>query len=78
MNDEQASFLGGFMMAVLGRIDWIWQLHLTLAQSPIAGNIALEWGIKVLGTFILGIVGGCGGLVVKWIAYKLKNKKAKK
>ncbi len=74
MNDEQASFLGGFMMAVLGRIDWIMKLHITLAQSPIAGNVALEWGIKILGTFILGIVGGVAGLVVKWIAYKLKNR----
>ncbi len=78
MNDEQASFLGGFMMAVLGRIDWIVKLHLTLAQSPIAGNIALEWSIKILGTFVLGIVGGVAGLVVKWIAYKVKQKMNKK
>ena len=73
MNDDSVSFLGGFLMAVLGRIDWIIKLHHFL-QVQFASDMAWQWFIKVTATFILGFIGGVAGLLAKWFVSWLKSK----
>ena len=60
------SFGGGFIISVLGNIQWIAQIN--------AGGLAIERTIKIFGTMILGIIGGLAGLFAKDLYKYLKDK----
>jgi hypothetical protein len=74
MNDSNASFFGGAIMAIGGNLQWLLSLHDALLQSGVASHVVIEWSIKVVGTFILGIVGGVSGLLGKALFNYLKKK----
>jgi hypothetical protein len=75
MNDTGASFLGGFSFGAIGSVDWIAGLHIhLLSPHNLAGDLALQWGIKVLGTMILGVVGGLAGLFAKDLYRQIKKR----
>ena len=60
------SFGGGFIISVLGNIQWIAQIN--------AGGLAIEWTIKIFGTMILGIIGGLAGLFAKDLYKYIKDR----
>jgi hypothetical protein len=66
MREDITSFGGGFLISVFGNISWILQLT--------AGDIAMEWAIKVFGTMILGVIGGLAGLFAKDLYKWIKRK----
>lgn len=69
MAENNYSFFGGFAVSVLGNFKWLYDLQVFNPQA-----IALEWAVKVLGTIILGIVGGLAGLFAKDLYKWLKRK----
>jgi hypothetical protein len=69
MKDSVYSFVGGFLISVMGNIDWLLQIH-----SNNISSLMLEWTAKVFGTMILGIIGGLAGLFAKDLYKYLKEK----
>ena len=55
-----------------------WFMPLQVHTGNVAADLALEWAIKVLGTVILGTVGGLTGLATKDLYQILKRKFKKK
>ena len=74
MNDNQASFLGGFLFSVASHFKWVLTLQVAFVPGTIMGQLALEWSVKIIGTLILGIIGGIAGLMAKDIYKALKKK----
>jgi hypothetical protein len=70
MKDSFLSFFGGFMVAVMGNIEWILQIDPTNNLS----NLMIEWTAKIFGTMILGVIGGLAGLFGKDL-YKIIKRK---
>ena len=63
------SFGGGFIVSVLGNIQWVAQLN-----NFSVSHLMVEWTAKVFGTMILGIIGGLAGLFAKDLYKFLKDK----
>ena len=53
-------------------------MPLQIHTGSLAGDMALEWAIKVMGTIILGTIGGLTGLATKDLYQILKRKFKKK
>lgn len=69
MENNAASFIGGFALSVLANWQWIFaQIHI----DPT--NMAMSFGLKVLATLILGIIGGIAGLLGKDLYMGMKKK----
>ena len=68
--DAVYQFTAGFIISVFGNITWILQVHI---YSP--SQVAFEWFLKVVGTMIMGIIGGMAALfskdLYKWIKKKV-------
>ena len=79
MNDNAASFFGGFILSFFGNAKWVASLNLVLG-GVFGGipytDIATEWALKVVSTLILGIIGGLAGLIAKDIYRIIKKKKS--
>lgn len=75
--DNLSSFLGGALLGGLGSFR-IWFMPLQIQTGSLAGDLALEWAIKVCGTVILGTIGGLTGLATKDLYQILKRKFKKK
>lgn len=78
MNDNIASFLGGAMLSILGHANYLIRVSWYLKVDGHAQELAMEWSIKVLGTLILGVLGGVSGLFAKDLYRVLKNKFTKR
>lgn len=72
MSDNAAPFTGGFIMASWGSFSILQELP-TLLQIGAPGVLEL-YALKVLGTLILGAVGGVGGMLAKDLYRYFKNK----
>jgi hypothetical protein len=70
MKDSMYSFIGGFMVSVMGNIEWILQIQ----TSSNLSNVMIEWTAKIFGTMILGVIGGLAGLFGKDLYKILKRK----
>lgn len=69
MENNAASFLGGFSLSVLANWQWIFaQIHI----DP--SDLAMSFAIKVLATLILGVIGGVAGLLGKDLYTGFKKK----
>jgi hypothetical protein len=75
--DNLSSFLGGAILGGFGSLRF-WFMPLQVQTGNVAADLALEWAIKVLGTVILGTVGGLTGLATKDLYQILKRKFKKK
>lgn len=64
------SFGGGFIVSVLGNIQWIAQIETMGIQG-----LVIEWTAKIFGTLILGVIGGLAGLLGKDLYKYLKKDK---
>lgn len=71
--DNISSFLGGALLGGLGSFR-IWLTPLYIQTGSPAADLAMEWAIKVVGTIILGTVGGLTGLATKDLYQILKRK----
>lgn len=78
MQDSIAGFVGGAIAGTLGGITIIgWPLQ--VQTGNIAADLALEFAIKVIGTVIIGAVGGVTGMATKDLYNHFKRKfKSKK
>src|SRR5574343_1187180 len=74
MENNAASFFGGFIVSVFANVQWIF-LQVG-SQNP--AMMAKEFGLKVLGTFILGVIGGLAGILGKELYSVLKKNKNEK
>ena len=72
MSDNAAPFTGGFIMASWGSFSILQDLPILL-QINVPGAFQL-YGLKVLGTLLLGAVGGIGGMLAKDLYRFIKNK----
>jgi hypothetical protein len=70
MKDSMYSFIGGFMVSVMGNIEWILQIQ----TSSNLSNVMIEWTAKIFGTMILGVIGGLAGLFGKDLYKILKRR----
>ena len=75
--DNLSSFLGGAILGGLGSFR-IWLHPLQFQTGNPMGDIAFEWAVKVMGTIILGTIGGLTGLATKDLYQILKRKFKKK
>ena len=80
MNEYGSSFIGGFLFSALGNVSWIWSMQILQNLPNNAASFALAFALKIIGTFILGIIGGIAGVLVReaHIYYKLRKKLKKK
>lgn len=72
MSENAAPFTGGFIMASWGSFSILRDLP-TLLQINVPGTLEL-YALKVLGTLLLGAVGGVGGMLAKDLYRFIKNK----
>ena len=77
MADTISSFLGGALFGFIGAIK-IWFLPLQISTGNMAADIAIDFGIKIIGTVILGTIGGLTGLATKDLYLIIKRKFKKK
>ena len=75
MNDNLASFVGGFSLSAFGNVSWIWSLQIFPADAGMAKTYAIAFAVKVFATLFLGVVGGIAGLLGKDIYQGFKKKK---
>ena len=75
--DNISSFLGGAILGGLASLHF-WTISLQIPTGSPAGDIAIEWSVKVIGTIILGTIGGLTGLATKDLYQILKRKFKKK
>ena len=69
MENNAASFIGGFSLSVLANWQWIFaQIHI----DPT--NMAMGFALKVIATLILGVIGGIAGLIGKDLYTGFKKK----
>ena len=64
MIDNVSSFIGGALISMIGAVH-IWLTPMQINTGSIAGDIAMNFAVKVIGTIILGLVGGLTGLATK-------------
>lgn len=74
MNDDVLSFAGGSLLASIPAFSWLWPLELD-GLNP--SNLAFIWFIKVMGTIILGFLGGLTGMLGKDFYRFIKHKLTK-
>lgn len=68
LRDAIYQFAGGFVISSVGNFAWIAQVQ----YNP--SNIALEWFLKLMGTMIMGTIGGLAALFSKDLYKYLKKK----
>ena len=76
MSDQIAGFMGGAIAGCLGGITifgWPAQVH----TGNLAADMAIDFAVKVLGTVIIGAVGGITGMATKDLYRYLKSKRKK-
>ena len=79
MQDTGASFIGGFLFSVFGNASWIWSLQIINLSPKQAATFALAFALKLLATFMFGIIGGLAGILVReWHSNYKQWKKNKK
>ena len=77
MTDSISSFLGGALLGGLGSVH-IWLTPLQFQTGSPAADIAVNFAVKVVGTVILGTIGGLTGLATKDLYLIIKRKFKKK
>jgi CDP-diglyceride synthetase len=78
MNDNIASFLGGAFLSIVGHANYLMKVSWYLRVNGHAHELAMEWSIKIIGTLILGVIGGVAGLLAKDIYAGIKRRFKKK
>ncbi len=73
MENNAASFIGGFILSVMANVHWIFgQIHPHTPND--AAMVAMEFGLKIIATLILGVIGGIAGLLGKDLYGHFKRK----
>lgn len=70
MNDSIAGFIGGAIAGLLGGIR-LFTYPMQVYTGHQAADMAIDFSAKVLGTIILGVVGGAFGVFSKMFAQDL-------
>jgi hypothetical protein len=73
MQDSIAGFVGGAIVGTLGGIR-LFSFPVQIHTGNVAGDMALDFAVKVIGTVILGLVGGLTGMATKDLYKHLKSK----
>lgn len=73
MENNAASFIGGFLLSVMANVHWIFGQIYPHTPSD-AATAAMEFGLKIIATLILGIIGGIAGLLGKDVYGSIKKK----
>jgi hypothetical protein len=76
MTDNIASFSGGFVAGILGAFRlFTYPIQIYTGHQP--SDMAIDFAVKVLGTVIIGLLGGLTGLftkdLYKWLKSKFKK-----
>lgn len=71
MNENTPSFLGGFLMGGSSSF-LVWKDSFLLQVN--ASGLLIEYGIKIAGTLVLGLVGGFAGMLAKDLYRHFKKK----
>ena len=70
MSDENVSIFSGILFSLPGAL-WLWPLQI---DSLDPSSLMWVWFIKIMGTAILGIIGGGAGLLGKDLYKRIKNR----
>jgi hypothetical protein len=70
MSDDNLSFASGSLLAAIPAFSWLWPLQLHLDPA----NLATAWMMKVIGTIVLGFLGGLSGMLGKQFFVFIKSK----
>ncbi len=73
MENNAASFIGGFILSVMANVHWIFGQIYPHTPSD-AAEAAMEFGLKVVATLILGVIGGIAGLLGKDLYASFKKR----
>lgn len=76
MNDNSAPFIGGFTMGSIGSLS-AWD-SLTVFMQVTQAQVLEYYAFKLLGTLVLGLVGGFAGMIAKDLYRYFKIKVTKK
>ncbi len=73
MENNAASFIGGFLLSVMANVHWIFAQAYPHTAGD-AAEAAASFGLKVIATLILGVIGGIAGLLGKDLYASIKRK----
>jgi hypothetical protein len=78
MSEDVRGIVGGALFGAIGGLKlFTYPMVPILPTGNIAGDLALDFAAKVMGTIILGVVGGLAGLFSKDLYKWLKSKFSK-
>lgn len=71
MSDDVVGFFGGSLLGSVAAFQWLWPLQI---EHFGASDFAVMWVIKIIGTTILGFLGGLFGMFGKDAYRAIKRK----